>query len=252
MERTFAALLLLIIGLVIFTSYLNLTVINQPVVVSNFSFPSQIKLVKLENITSSGVSLKIPAVDNQGNGVVTTLKVETKPGEGRVLVNINQLLFWIDTQDSIRTAKEVAENVTGIDTSNVDIIYEIETNASIIEGPSAGAAMTIATIAALENKTINQSVMMTGTINHDGTIGPVGGIVAKAKASKDVGATLFLVPLGQAVQTYYKPEEYCKKFGPITYCTTEYKPERIDVAKEVGIQVKEVANIQEALKYFLI
>ncbi len=252
MERTFAALLLLIIGLVIFTSYLNLTVINQPVVVSNFSFPSQIKPVKLENITSSGVSLKIPAVDNQGNGVVTTLKVETKPGEGRVLVNINQLLFWIDTQDSIRTAKEVAENVTGIDTSNVDIIYEIETNASIIEGPSAGAAMTIATIAALENKTINQSVMMTGTINHDGTIGPVGGIVAKAKASKDVGATLFLVPLGQAVQTYYKPEEYCKKFGPITYCTTEYKPERIDVAKEVGIQVKEVANIQEALKYFLI
>jgi len=252
MERTFAALFLLIIGLVIFTSYLNLTVINQPVVVSNFSFPSQIKPVKLENITSSGVSLKIPAVDNQGNGVVTTLKVETKPGEGRVLVNINQLLFWIDTQDSIRTAKEVAENVTGIDTSNVDIIYEIETNASIIEGPSAGAAMTIATIAALENKTINQSVMMTGTINHDGTIGPVGGIVAKAKASKDVGATLFLVPLGQAVQTYYKPEEYCKKFGPITYCTTEYKPERIDVAKEVGIQVKEVANIQEALKYFLI
>jgi len=252
MERTFAALLLLIIGLVIFTSYLNLSVINQPVVVSNFSFPSQIKPVKLENITSSGVSLKIPAVDNQGNGVVTTLKVETKPGEGRVLVNINQLLFWVDTQDSIRTAKKVAENVTEIDASNVDIIYEIETNASIIEGPSAGAAMTIATIAALENKTINQSVMMTGTINHDGTIGPVGGIVAKAKASKDVGATLFLVPLGQAVQTYYKPEEYCKKFGPITYCTTEYKPERIDVAKEVGIQVKEVANIQEALKYFLI
>lgn len=250
MERSFAVLLLLIIALVVFTSYLNLTVLKQPVVVSNFSY-LQTK-PRLENITSSKVYLKIPAVDNQGNGVVTTLKVETKPGEGRVLVTINQLLFWVDTQDSIRTAKEVAQNITGIDTSSIDFVYEIETNASIIEGPSAGAAMTVATIAALENKTINQSVMMTGTINHDGTIGPVGEIVAKAKASKDVGATLFLVPLGQAVQTYYKPEEYCKKFGPITYCTTEYKPEKIDVAKEVGIEVKEVANIQEALKYFLI
>ena len=93
--------------------------------------------------------------------------------------------------------------------------------------------------------------MITGTINSDGTIGPVGEVVAKAKAAKDVGATIFLVPEGQAIQTYYIPEEKCQQFGTVTYCTTEYKPKKIDASKDTGIAVEEVSNIDEALKYFL-
>jgi len=93
--------------------------------------------------------------------------------------------------------------------------------------------------------------MITGTINHDGSIGTVGEIVAKAKAAKDIGITTFLVPFGQAVQTYYTPLRHCEKFGWVEYCTTEYKSEKVDVSKDVGIEVKEVSNIEEALKYFL-
>ncbi len=195
--------------------------------------------------------IKLPAVDNQGNGVVTTLEVQAIPGEGKTLVDINQLFFWVDTQYSIRTAKEVAENITGIDLSKVDLVYDIETEASVIEGQSAGAALTIATVAVLQNKAINPNVIITGTINLDGSIGPVGAIFAKAKASKDAGATLFLVPEGQGIQTNYRPEQKCEKIGPITYCTTEYKPEKVDISKDVGIEVKEVSNVQEALKYFV-
>ncbi|MDI6798894.1 MAG: hypothetical protein QMD12_02780 [Candidatus Aenigmarchaeota archaeon] len=249
MEKLLALLLIAIIALVLFTSFFNLSITTkQPVTVGNFTETQK----QLTNISFQGVSLRIPAVDQEGNGVITTLKVETKQGEGRVLVNINQLLFWIDTQNSIRVAQKVAQNLTGIDLSNIDLIYAIETNASIIEGPSAGAAIAVATIAAIQNKTINQSVMMTGTVNSDGSIGPVGEIVAKAKASKDVGAKLFLVPLGQAVQTRYKPVERCEKFWHVTYCSIEYKAEKIDVEKETGIQVEEVSNVAEALKYFLI
>ncbi len=130
------------------------------------------------------------------------------------------------------------------------MIYSIETNASVIGGPSAGAALTVATIAVLENKILNPKVMITGTINSDGTIGPVGEIVAKAKAAKDIGATTFIVPDGQAVQTYYIPEEKCQKFGPVTYCTTEYTAKKVDASKDAGITVKEVSNINEALGYF--
>lgn len=197
------------------------------------------------------VTIKVPAVDREGNGVVTLLKVQAMPGEGRALVNINQLLFWVDTQYSIRVAKTVAENTTGLDLSNVDLIYSIETNASVIEGQSAGAALTIATVAVLEDKTVVPDVMITGTIDFDGSIGPVGAIIAKASAAKDVGASLFLVPTGQASQTYYTPVRKCEKIGPVTYCTTEYKAEKIDVTKEAGIPVKEVGSIEEALKYFL-
>lgn len=245
MEKIISSFLVVIISLIVLSLILT----------SSIQTPSTIEIIKTQKIVLTNYSfptvyLKIPAVDSKGNGVVTKLKVEAKPGEGRTLVNIDQLLFWVDTQHSIRLAKKVAENITGIDLSNIDLFYAIETNASVIEGPSAGAAITIATIAVIENRSINESVMITGTINSDGSIGPVGEVTEKAKAARDVGATLFLVPLGQAVQTYYVPEQTCQKFGFITYCTTEYKPKRVDVSKEVGIEVKEVSNIKEALNYF--
>jgi uncharacterized protein len=197
------------------------------------------------------VSLKIPAVDSEGNGVLTMLTVGMKSGSGKALVDINQLLFWIDTQYSIQVAKKVAEKVTHANLSNVDLFYRIETNASIIEGPSAGAALTVATIAVIEGKQLNESVVITGTINEDGTIGPVGGILAKAEAAKEAGATLFLVPSGQSIQTTYRPVHTCEKIAHWTVCRTEYKRE-VTTASELGIEVVEVKNVEEALKYFLV
>lgn len=200
--------------------------------------------------SSNTVTLDAPAVDNSGNGVVTLLRVEARPGTGRTLVDINGILFFVDTQNSIQIATEVAANYTHVKLSDIDLIYSVETNASVIEGPSAGAALTISTIAALEGKQLNHSVMITGTINPDGSIGPVGGIPAKAKASKDAGATLFLVPQGQGIQTTYTPVQQCQQIGLITYCTTEYKASSVDVSKDLGINVAQVNNIQDALPYF--
>ena len=198
-----------------------------------------------------GVMLNVPAVDNEGNGVVTVLKVEARDGEGRVLTDINSLLFWVDTQYSIRTAQRVAQNFTNLNVSNVDLIYTIETNASLIEGPSAGAALTIATMAALGNKTLNESVMITGTINPDGTIGQIGEVATKAKAAKDAGAVLFLVPSGQGKYSTTKPIEQCNRIGVFTTCSINYKTEKVDITKSAGIEVIEVNNIGEAFKYFI-
>jgi len=40
---------------------------------------------------------------------------------------------------------------------------------------------------------------MTGTINSDGTIGPVGGVPEKAQAAGQYHAKIFLVPKGKGV-----------------------------------------------------
>ncbi|MEM5801827.1 MAG: S16 family serine protease [Candidatus Aenigmatarchaeota archaeon] len=242
---------LILISLIIL-SIVRLELVN---ILSNQNIGTQLisanKTFEITNITKNKVSLFVPAIDNQGNGVPVKLSVEVLPGEGRVLVDINQILFWIDTQQSIRIAKDVAQNLTKADLSKIDLIYSVETEATIIEGPSAGAALTIATIAAIQNKSVNQSVMITGTINLDGTIGPVGGIIAKSNAAKQIGAKLFLVPSGQGMQTNYKPVEDCKRIGRFTYCRIEYVPERVVVSEVSGIEIREVGNIEEALKYFL-
>jgi uncharacterized protein len=247
MEQKILILALIAIILVVLS---GMPLRTETKIISNLTKTQEI--FKPENLSYTEAEIKIPAVDNQGRGVATTLKVQAKIGEGRTLINIDQLLFWIDTQNSIRIAKAVAQNITKLDLSKIDLIYTIEANASIIEGPSAGAAITIATIAALQNKSVNQSVMITGTINPDGSIGQVGGILAKAKASKDIGATLFLVPKGQGTQVNYVPQEKCERIGPLTYCTITYKEESIDISEKIGIKVLEVSSIYDALKYFLI
>jgi len=207
----------------------------------NFTNESQERFVKIY----------IPAVDREGKGVVTTLKVGIKPGTGKVLVDINNILFWLDTQQSIQTAKRVAEGITKVDLSKFDLIYSLENiDASVVEGPSAGAAITIATIAVIENKDIDLKTMITGTINSDGTIGPVGGIIPKAQVAKEVGASIFLVPTGQGTQVNYVPEERCERMNYFTFCTTVYKKKIENVGKSVGIEVVEVKDIREAMKYF--
>ena len=198
----------------------------------------------------SRVEINLVAVDQQGNGVSTPLIVESKPGNGKTLTNVDKLLFWVDTQYSIQLAKAVAENVTKINASNYDLIYSIESNASIIGGPSAGGALTVATIAVLKNDKLRDDVVMTGTINEDGTIGEIGGVLEKAKAAKDIGAKLFLVPKGQGEQTYLKPEESCTRRGSFIFCETTYKQITVNIGKDAGIAVIEVGNITEAYKYF--
>jgi len=122
----------------------------------------------------------------------------------------------------------------------------------VIEGPSAGAAMGIATILELQNKPINNYVTITGTLSDDGKIGPISGIVAKGEAAKAAGMNLFLVPKGQKLYTNYKEEKKCENYILRTICWTETKPEKVDVEEEVGIKVVEVDNVEQALKYFII
>ena len=206
-------------------------------------------LIKSGNATT--IALKIPAVDSEGNGVSTILTVEAKKGTGRTTVDIENLLFWADTQQSIRMARFVAQNISGIDASKYDLNYNVKAdNASVIGGPSAGAALVLATIFSLEGLEPRNDVMITGTINHDGSLGPVGGILEKAKAAKQAGATIFIVPLLQSRDIVYESKQHCQKFGFTEVCTTETIPKRINVESEAGIKIIEISNIEEALKYF--
>lgn len=200
----------------------------------------------------SKAGTKLVAVDQKGNGVLTNLNVRAVPGDGRVLVDVKSLLFWIDTQQSIQKAREVAEEYLGKESKNLDLTYAIDIpNASVVGGPSAGAAFTLATIAALQNKTLDKDVVITGAVNEDGTIGKVGGIIGKARAVKEGGYNTFLIPEGQKEFTEYGKEEECHEYGSMRICDIDYKKIEVNVEEEVGIDVEEVSNIEEAANYFL-
>ena len=214
--------------------------------------PCTVPVIAEQNVTVSSAQINLPAVDQDGNGVVTPLIVQVIPGDGKVLANIEKLLFWTDTQQSIQIANMVAADITGLNLSNYDLTYTVESDSVLIGGPSAGSALAVATIAALEKKSIRTDVMMTGTLDSDGRIGEVGGILEKATAAKDIGVKTFLVPKGQGTETYYKPVESCVQRARFQYCTTVYNETTVNISEQVGIEIVEVSNIQEALKYFQI
>ena len=76
---------------------------------------------------------------------------------------------------------------------------DVTLNIDDIGGPSAGLAFTLSVIDALtpESLTGGLDVVATGTIYHDGAVGPIGGVPQKSHAVVRSGADLFLVPASQ-------------------------------------------------------
>ena len=163
-------------------------------------------------------------------------------------MTLNNILTRSDTQESIRTAYEVASRLTNKSTDSIDITYNLIADASMLQGPSAGAAFTIATIAALEDRELRQDVRITGTINNDGPIGPAGMIKEKAIGSAEDNASIMIVSLGSSIE--YIEKEYCKDYGLFKdYCQTDYIPFHIDESID-GLKIIEARTIEDAEKYF--
>jgi len=186
-ENVVSALILIFI----FVAGFGLGLIFQgPTNVGLIEEKKEVKVIPVENYKIfSEVKTKLVAVNQNGDGVLTNLTVRAIPGNGRVLVDVESILFWIDTQQSIQIAKKVAEDYIERNITNADITYTIDIpNTTLVGGPSAGAAFAVATIAVIENKTIRNDTVITGTIESDGKIGQVGGIINIASVFGMLGA----------------------------------------------------------------
>jgi len=199
------------------------------------------------------VKIDLLAVTGAENGgILLPMFISAQEGHGKLYVNIDDPTFIGDTQQSARVAVDEAARFTNVDFSKIDILLSIETVPTLVSGPSAGAAMTVAMAAAVLNKRINQEVAMTGTITKGGEVGPVASILEKAAAAKAAGKRLFLVPEGTSVVR--TPVQVCQETvqGGLTTkkCTVNY--ENTNVASAVGIEVQEIKTIEEAFKKMVI
>lgn len=132
-----------------------------------------------------------------GQAKLGTLAAELRSGKGRLLISVPPYENE-DTQMSAKNAKLAAERETGYDLSQVDIILSIEVEAEVVTGPSAGAAMAVVVVAAIESRWVRQDAVVSATIGEYGRLGPVGDIEKKINAAKEAGFSIFVVSIGQA------------------------------------------------------
>jgi len=89
------------------------------------------------------------------------------------------------------------------DTRSVHLPFEIDIDTGEIGGPSAGLAFTLTLLDELTPGDLlgGTDVAVTGTIDLDGAVGAIGGLVQKASAVRQAGLHHFLVPAAQSAQS---------------------------------------------------
>ena len=125
-------------------------------------------------------------------------------------------------------ASVLAHLTLGVDLSQYRISFDV---AGQIDGPSAGGLLTTALLAALLGDSVRPDATMTGIINPDGTIGPVGGIPHKIDGAAERGKKLVLVPYGQRFDVDMKLKR------PV---------DLVERGRARGVEVREVRHLAEA------
>lgn len=116
--------------------------------------------------------------------------------------------------------------------SLADYEFQFRTG-GLADGSSASMLTTTATLAALEGVPLIADTTMTGTINPDGTCGPVGGIKYKMKGAAESGIKRFGIPIGARLEKDSNDDIV----------------DLVSYGKNLGLLVKEIKDMEAAYEW---
>ncbi len=96
-------------------------------------------------------------------------------------------------KDSVFNAASVFRKVSGKDLADYDVHVNV-VGGGLIDGPSAGSAILVAILSAVEGRPVRQDVAMTGEISIQGKVKGVGGVFEKIYGARQAGMKKVLVP----------------------------------------------------------
>ncbi|UVT14689.1 MAG: hypothetical protein H8K04_12650 [Nitrospira sp.] len=174
----------------------------QPSVSGAVSLDPSQQLHSRKPLPFSDVSLPLPLLsigqDKVGFitgswvGLVAQLTVAYKAdGQGPEILGDSNLLPA--AVHSFHTAVAVATKAVGYDPRYLSVRILVPTR---LDGPSAGGIFAVGIVSALLGDPIRQDVCMSGTIEPDAEIRPVGRLVDKMSACRDLKKSVMIVPDG--------------------------------------------------------
>ncbi|BAF61067.1 MAG: ATP-dependent protease, Lon family [Pelotomaculum sp.] len=96
-------------------------------------------------------------------------------------------------KDSVFNAASVIRKLTGEDLANYDLHINV-VGGGRIDGPSAGAAIFIAVLSAIQGRPVPQDIAVTGEISIQGKVRAVGGVFEKIYGARQAGLRTVLIP----------------------------------------------------------
>ena len=146
------------------------------------------RILQVEGETIEGVEDLSGVLEGLEPGDVVSMRID-RPEVGELDVEVE---LTSSPDDPDRT-------IVGffpVDTRRVQLPFELDIDTGSIGGPSAGLAFTLTLIDELTEGELTggADVAVTGTIELDGSVGPIGGLRQKASAVAQAGVDVFLVP----------------------------------------------------------
>jgi PDZ domain-containing protein len=147
----------------------------------------------------------VVAVDGSAIGTIDDLEAALaakRPGD-TVTVTVDredagELDVDIELMESPTEPGKAIIGFIPFDTTSVRLPFEIAFDTGEIGGPSAGLAFALTLLDELTAGDLlgGEDVAVTGTMEVDGTVGPIGGLPQKVSAVRQAGIEHFLVPEG--------------------------------------------------------
>ncbi len=122
-------------------------------------------------------------------------------------------------RDSVFNAASVLRKETGHNIKDFDLHINI-VGGGKVDGPSAGAAIYLALLSAIQNRPIRQDVAITGELSIQGRIKPVGALYEKIYGARQAGIKKVLVPQDNFKDIPQNVEEI--EIIPIKYINEAY------------------------------
>jgi len=172
---------------------LDIVVLDRVVVESIVEGAPALDLLEAGDVILAVDGTEVAAANEVGELITTR-----EPGEDVIFTvkrDGEQLEITVPTEQA---AQGDPRAVVGIlPAMGFEFPFEIEiTLGEEIGGPSAGLVFALGIVDKLTPGALTEGAYVagTGTIEADGTVGPIGGIQQKVSAARDVGADVFLVP----------------------------------------------------------
>ena len=140
-----------------------------------------------------GMVMEIEATAKKIVGRKGELKISGIIEEEEISMNNKKVKRKSTAYSSVQNVLTVLNNVFNLKCDEFDIHINIP-GGMPVDGPSAGAAISIAVYSAITNSIIKNDVAITGEISLLGNINPIGGVNAKILAAKKAGATTVIIP----------------------------------------------------------
>lgn len=151
---------------------------------------------------ATSTTYHLPAVLGVDDGAIITTDISFGTDDG-LYVNLDGIEVRHDVQAGLREATVAAQEYAEANPPSDGLLVTFSSPNDgflTLEGKSWEAGLTVALVAAISGRKPDRETLVTGIVNDDGKLLPIGGVEAKAEAAREFGATRLLVPAGQATQ----------------------------------------------------